>query len=163
MLIYHPAFDPNHGIFRFLGLLDFLSPNEIGKENLKHYDFFLLFPSLITKIKLPKKIKKPNIQENHYGLMGTAEGMYKNISTYQEHALRILAAQGFIETSKFSQNIVQRTSIELPTSLLERVRQYQEENKDLFLFFKELHKELPFNQKKGLKERAGIKGVKYDL
>ena len=54
MLIYHPAFDAYHCVFRMLALIDSLPDIEI--DMLRLCDFYLVFPSEIERIRLPAEL-----------------------------------------------------------------------------------------------------------
>ena len=47
MLVYHPAFDMHHCVFRMVRLLNRLPVGSCQVERMRILDFYLLFPSLI--------------------------------------------------------------------------------------------------------------------
>ena len=56
MLIYHPAFDAYHCVYRMTMLTQKVKELEYSK--LRILDFYLCFPAEIAKIELPKDLQK---------------------------------------------------------------------------------------------------------
>jgi len=76
MIVYHPAFDLYHSVYRMLQILTHFDKNDyVETERLRIWDFYLLFPDKINTIKLKnteKDIKdlitsnKATIPMNYY-------------------------------------------------------------------------------------------------
>ncbi|HGA8765958.1 TPA: ABC-three component system middle component 5, partial [Salmonella enterica subsp. enterica serovar Virchow] len=47
MLIYHPAYDAYHCLFRMIALIDHV--NEIEVDKARILDFYLIFPALVSE------------------------------------------------------------------------------------------------------------------
>lgn len=56
MLIYNPAFDFHHGIFRVLQILSAAPGEEFEVMKIRLLDFLLLFPEQLENIRVPKEL-----------------------------------------------------------------------------------------------------------
>lgn len=59
MLVYHPAYDAYHCLFRMMAIME--NTNRLEIDKLKILDFYILFPALLSEVKMPRefiKIKK---------------------------------------------------------------------------------------------------------
>ena len=54
MLIYHPAYDAFHCVFRMLAIIETVPNIEVDKARV--LDFYLLFPALMADIRLPVEL-----------------------------------------------------------------------------------------------------------
>ena len=116
MLIYHPAYDAYHCIFRMIALIDHV--NEIEVDKARILDFYLIFPSLVEKIRMPynysyiKKIAKK--YSNDYRNPISAISTFRDLHQIQMAAIRCLAATGLIEIAVLDKGLIKRTEKEIP-------------------------------------------------
>ena len=69
MLIYHPAFDIYHGIFRLLRILSLAPRQKFEIERIRILDFYVLFPSELPRYTFPGRSRPGRKQfkaENPY-------------------------------------------------------------------------------------------------
>jgi hypothetical protein len=157
MLVYHPAFDNYHCLARILKILENIPMKEYGRDRIKIYDYFLLFPTEIRKITLPtvwsryKTIKK----ENRYNEVQNTKDVFYRVSSFQDLALSALASFNMIERDLFTRDIIKRTSnpveFEIITDEIERL---------YFQFLNDYANKLSL---KDLKERTKLMEHRYEL
>lgn len=115
MIVYHPAFDLYHSVYRMLQILTHFKRDEfVETERLRIWDFYLLFPEKIVSIKLKRTetdikeliksyIKKDN---NPYNLLLDDRKVFEKIKPFQLGALKCLASYGIINKDYLTLNRV---------------------------------------------------------
>ena len=58
MLVYHPAFDMNQGMFRMLRLLKPNPKHSLAWDTFRILDFYYLFPHLLADVPLTRAMVK---------------------------------------------------------------------------------------------------------
>lgn len=117
MIVYHQAFDLYHTAYRMIQLLAYFTRGEaVEVERLQIWDYYLLFPIEIQRIKLSieeKDIKgyiKEYItkgeKENPYEIILDSRKMFEKIRPYQTTALKSLASYGIINIDYITTNMV---------------------------------------------------------
>ncbi|MFR0672101.1 ABC-three component system middle component 5 [Enterobacterales bacterium AW_CKDN230030176-1A_HGKHYDSX7] len=168
MLMYHPAFDANHCLYRIVSILHATADQQISWPLLRLLDFYYLFPSQLKNIKpWPSEIRKlkalvTKIPEQFEDLTNPARTFFE-LETFQKTATLELIAKGVISKSSFDKGIMELEPDSLPsayTALLDT---------DVFLksdVFEVITKGLPktkFKGSNGLKSRSGLMEYIYDL
>lgn len=111
MLIYHPAYDAYHCLFRMIALTDHLNTVEVDK--IRILDFYLIFPSLVAEIRMPpnfssiKKLARTYANEYHDPISQIST--FRDMHQIQIAAIKCLAATGMIEKNSLENGIIQRT------------------------------------------------------
>ena len=104
-MMYNPAFDPFHGIYRMLLILrDFQQEDLVEVDRLRIYDFYLLFPYKAYKIRLRKDEQDFRRQlrqyvspkQNPYNESTNDRRLLEQLRPYQMIALSHLASYGLI-------------------------------------------------------------------
>lgn len=171
MIVYQPAFDLYHTVYRLINLLGYFNKSDsIEIERLRIWDFYLLFPNKLSKIKLKqdekdiKDIIKSVIlkNENPYEIITNDRKMFEKIRPYQMSALKYLASVGMIDIDYLANNRITKIS---NTVLMDLENQYtklsiQEENTIKLLTSHFYY--VPLHGKDGLKERTNLLESKYD-
>lgn len=157
MLVYHPAFDLFHACFRITKLLK-LSPNgEFEVEHLRLIDYFIVFPSEISKIQVPiaYKLDKKKFLSNKYNKVDNSRLVFERIKPYQDAALNCLLAYQAIDEELFSKNIIKLKVNSESHRLIDEI--------DKILFDDNLQNaittvllEMPFEGPLGLKKRSPV-------
>jgi hypothetical protein len=115
MIVYHPAFDLYHSVFRLLQILThFKRKGYVEIDRLRIWDYYLLFPEKIHSIRLTKEeadIKKLIMEfipksENPYEQILDDRKMFEKIKPYQLTAIKCLASYGIINKSFLNENRV---------------------------------------------------------
>lgn len=167
MLIYHPAFDAYHCVFRMLVISGAVSSLELAK--LRILDYYLCFPAEVATIQLPTdhaEIRKTaRAAKNEYRGPVSAHRTFRDMEPIQHAAARMLAASGVFDSRQLELGIVSRTNKVLPADLLT----FQALEPDTYsptaaLSNYVLHKlsSLPLAGVGGLKQRTGLMEHRYD-
>lgn len=168
MLMYHPAFDANHCLYRIVSILYATTDQQISWPLLRLLDFYYLFPSQLKNIKpWPSEIRNLKarvlkIPEQFEDLTNPARTFFE-LESFQKTATLELIAKGVISKSSFDKGIMELEPDSLPsayTALLDTDNFLKSEA------FEVITKGLPrtkFNGSNGLKFRSGLMEYIYDL
>jgi hypothetical protein len=161
MLVYHPAFDAYHCLFRSIAILEAYPKMEI--DRLRILDFCLSFPTIITQFKLPaglNSVKKAAISvANPYRDPISAKSVFINVAPIQSAAFSCLTATGL---TTISSNLLARTDVILPESIKQRCLDLRKEEKVFFENILFVLMDLPLLGPNGLKARSGLMEYRYD-
>ena len=164
MLVYHPAFDAYHCVFRLLAVLEGHRPLEV--DRLRILDFVLCFPAVVADFKLPQKavgIKKAaKLADSAYRTPLNSKATFGMLSATQDGALACLAAAGFITTSNLRDGLAERTALSLPEQLVLQCAKFRQRKQ---VFFEQLLPallDIPLFGHDGLKARSGLLEHRYD-
>ncbi|MDR3580447.1 MAG: hypothetical protein P4L44_10835 [Oryzomonas sp.] len=167
MIVYHPAYDVSHCLYRMLLLLENLPNNDIEWERLQLLDFLILFPSLLKNISFPSELRSArktltNIQEPYENIPNPTRLMFE-LDNIQKESVSSLIARGFIDKDKIYNNIVSRTNVELPMELSNKMLSDNVVKEPWFLLLVNNLSILDFYGAKGLKARTGMMEYRYDI
>lgn len=164
MLIYHPAFDAYHCVFRLLAILD--RKREIDVDYLRVLDFALCFPSVVADFRFPpqlspvKRLAKDS--SNLYRAPLNSKLMFINLKPAYDGALACLSAAGFVVAEELRRGNVVRTAQSLPTSLALRCARLQTSEHSFFSQIMDVLLSFPLHGENGLKDRSGLMEYRYD-
>ncbi|PVZ59230.1 hypothetical protein C9422_09765 [Pseudomonas sp. B1(2018)] len=164
MLIYHPAFDAYHCVFRMLAVIQVVPSLEVEKARL--LDFYLMFPSAMKDIRLPaslshgRKIAKSVSNVYHDPL--NPQVAFRDMAQIQSSALRSIAASGLINLQQFEKGMIERMDTALPASLLEKVSAFLSGQQTVVDFVLKELASLPLRGLNGLKHRTELLEYRYD-
>lgn len=166
MLIYNPAFDLHHGVFRTLQIL-VASPGvafEVSKMRL--LDFLLLFPEQMDKIRFPaESTKKRNLftrEENPYRNVENPHRLFVELAPFHEQALCSLAAHELIDLARLKQGYVVRTAKALPPLLEKAIAERNASTQHLIDVISRDLGRLPLFGINGLKDRTAFLSTRHD-
>jgi|SRR5581483_1742729 hypothetical protein len=166
MLLYHPAFDIYHGVFRMLRLLQKFPERAVESDKLRILDFYLLFPGELQGFTFPSEFrsmrKEVAVVDNPYQQINDPKRIFFRLEPYQNCALRSLAAHQFIDGKLFNQGQVLRTSKALPEALNAAVERANEESPAIISLLTGPLLNLDFYGKSGLKGRSDLFEYRYD-
>ena len=160
MLMYHPAFDVNHCLYRILGILSNTKEFEISWSLLRILDFYYLFPSELKKIKpWPREISEykkiaAEIPEPFEDI-SNSKRIFHDLEHFQKTAILELIAKGIISKDLFAMGKVRLDDFLSPNQYLSKI------SGDTFFStpaFKIITKALPvleLNGSSGLKSALG--------
>jgi len=164
MLIYHPALDAYHCVFRVLALLS--ECNEIEKDRLQILDFVLCFPSVASAFRLPTgsaAAKKAMTQgDSPYRAPINPKGMFTSLTKTQDAAIACLEAAALLRRDKAVEVDVKRADALIPSELKVRVTTLKEVEAPFFKDMLPLLMSLPLRGPDGLKARSGLTEYRYD-
>ena len=165
MLIYHPAFDPYHCIFRVLRLLDKLPPASYELDRIRILDFYLLFPSAISEMKFPntyRKYRKLAGSKNKYELIRDPLRAFIQLEPFQKSGIAELAARGFISSEALSTNKVLCANKIIPDSLASAVRKANTEDAHFMELLTGPMLQIDLYGESGLRGRTKLFEYRYD-
>jgi hypothetical protein len=164
MLIYHPAFDAYHCVFRLLYATNILNELEVAK--LRILDFYLAFPSEVMSIKLPRDQvyirKSAQLLQNVYHGPVNAKQAFRDMEHIQNAVIRSLGASNLLDQSALNEGMVLRTNKGLPTEFISAFESFSIKENLVVKFILEKLVNLPLNGMDGLKDRTGLMEYRYD-
>jgi len=166
MLVYHPAFDVYHGIFRFIKLLNCCHDKTLEKEKLRLIDFYLLFPELISTIRLKmehqaykKRFAELNNKYNVASVYGQARQVFERMEPFHNLIFAHLEKKNYIRTCE--DTCLQFMKSELPKEILE-ICMVRAEEKEIIYFLSEVLFSYAIKGEGGLKNRTKLMEYRYD-
>lgn len=166
MLFYHPIFDIHHCCFRILRLLSSLPAVEHEVDKIRIMDLYLLFPTLLKKVQMPKTaVRFKKYYQNLESPYETIENPYKllmQLEPIQQSALGHLSSCNIINPKQFIKGGVLKTEAFIPDKLVQVIDSANNENSDLMSLLSGPFFNIDFYGKNGLKARTGLLEHKYD-
>lgn len=166
MLVYHPAFDLYHGVYRLLQILEHMQKSEVEIDRIRIWDFYITFPREAKKISFPKELSDlkrvfKTKESNPYEDLIDARRILIRMKPYQNAALKCLASYDFIDQNELSKGFVKRTKKEIPEEIQNKINSLSIEQENVLKLVVGFN-ELPLFGKSGLKDRTGLIDFKYD-
>ncbi len=164
MLIYHPALDAYHCVFRVLAMLSEFDKME--KDRLQILDFILCFPSVASAFRLPPGSaatkKAMATRDSPYRAPINPKGMFMSLTKTHDAAITCLEAAALLRRDQADDVDVQRADAPLPSELKDRVDALKELEAPFFKEMLPLLMSLPLRGPDGLKARSGLAEYRYD-
>jgi hypothetical protein len=167
MLIYHPAFDLYHTIYRLLLLVRNVKGDSIEIDKLRVWDFYFLFP-----LEVPKNVTFPNELRDLRRIFNYPANPYENITDskrtlekmkgYQLAALKCLASYGYIDHEQLEKKIVLKTNKQLPDNLIKAFENLSEKERNVIKLLTSPFNDMGLYGNNGFKFRTGLLDFKYD-
>ncbi|MDN4622701.1 ABC-three component system middle component 5 [Pantoea agglomerans] len=165
MLIYHPAYDAYHCIFRMIALIDHV--NEIEVDKARILDFYLIFPALVSEIRMPQNFstikKEAKKYSNEYHNPINTTSTFRDMHEIQIAAIRCLAATGLIEVKSLEKDFIKRTDKSIPDGLLLSMRDFLKSKDEVYNFIIVKLSQFHLTGKDGLKDRTNLMEFRYDF
>ena len=168
-LLFQPAFDPYHTVFRMLRLRTTMPRGRaLHSDHFRLLDYYLMFPSRIVRIR---------VQQKHRGLRNRAMAsagatpyeqqpdgrlLFGRMKPFQVVAIQGLATRRYIDPNRLEKNEVSFADREIPSPLKERVDQANAEAAAVIAFLCVLANEYELGGVGGLKDRTGLMEFRYD-
>jgi hypothetical protein len=166
VLIYHPAFDAYHAVFRALFICEH-SNGALELEKLRILDFYMLFPAELAAMRLPRQLagskRLAQSLANPYHGPVNARQTFVDLQGIQLAAVRTLAASRLVESERLALGQIARTSLPVPDAVRDR---FPEALSRLGKFGAVLFDEIahiPLTGVNGLKDRSGLMEHAYDV
>lgn len=165
MLVYNPAYDIYHCIYRIIFILKKLKTNELIEiDRIKIIDFYLVFPYLISEIKFPREvsgIKKSFVAYNtKYRKVTNTFVTFQTMQPLQDQAIDYLCLKGYISYS--NDEMVYPTHLINSFNITLRDHYFGEISKDIEQRLFDFLINHNFYGKDGLKDRTNLMEFKYD-
>ncbi len=167
VLIYHPAYDVNHCLYRILLMLDVSIHDKFEWDLLRLMDFYFLFPHLLKTIKpFPIKLNTyrnlVNAIPEAYEVMPNSKRVLFELEAIQSTAIQNLVAKELIDSQMFKNRLIRRTDTPLPNALQSSISDDYRPNEEWFRVIINQLPQIEFFGKKGLKSRSTLMEYKYD-
>lgn len=168
MLLYHPAFDIHHCMFRVLTLLKSLALRPYEKQRILILDFYLIFPYELSTAQFPNQFRSARSRlremENRYEEVSDPKRLFQRILPYQEAALECLAAYNLIVPELLRDgDEVSRTAVPIPDELAEQITKATAIRKTELEVLITVFQDLELTGPKGLKKRTDLFESRYDI
>jgi hypothetical protein len=165
MLIYNPAYDVYHTMFRILQLLNKIE-GRVEIEKIRILDFYLVFPSELLEIKSFKGFKKYskylNEEINRYERVINAKRLFYKMESIQLEAIKGLISYGLLEGESFKNGRLQRTELQLAEELSNQILEANSKNQNLISLLTGPLASMDLYGHLGLKVRTNLLEFKYD-
>ena len=165
MLIYHPAYDVNHGMFRMLRLLDRNPAHQLQWDTFRILDIYYLFPHLLAAATLPRTFTKA---KRAFGAQGTkytrapAPRIFiQQMSGLHESVAISLVSKGLLDAEAFKARTLKRTGKPLPPAIEDAFASATGDQNLIDLLAVDLAA-IPLSGHNGLKERTRLLESYYD-
>ncbi|QJI37026.1 ABC-three component system middle component 5 [Pseudomonas sp. ADAK13] len=168
MLIYHPAYDANHCLYRLLAILQATTEFTLSWDQLRVLDYYYLFPSQIKHIKpWPTNIKdfKSNLKSipNQFEDINNPARVLYDLQAFQKTAALELIAKGIISKAEFENGILKINGELLPENYIKLIESDDFLKSDAFKVITKALPKVEFNGDSGLKKRSGLMEYIYDI
>lgn len=164
MLIYHPAFDAYHCVYRIAMLT--AKVKELEYSKLRILDYYICFPAEIAKIELPKQLKSiradARVVANRFRGPVSPIRTFHDLEQIQNSATRLLAASDVFDSKGLERGVIRRTSQALPTVFSKATAGPSNQHGTLIDFVITRLSKLPLHGNGGLKQRTGLMEYRYD-
>lgn len=165
MLIYNPAFDIYHTIFRMLQLTSKIE-HPIEMDKLRILDFYLVFPIELLEIKSFRGFKSYekfiNPEKNDYERILDRKRLFYKMEPIQVSSMKSLVAYGLFDNEIFKTQKIKRTSKQIPTQLSERILSANAYNNNMLNLITGPLAGMDLYGHLGLKSRTNLIEFKYD-
>lgn len=167
MLIYHPAYDINHCIYRILRLLQVSDHSSFSWEQLRLLDFYSLFPHLLKTISpFPRELgsykKIISLIPDPYESIPNEKRIFHEMMPIQNTAIHNLIARDIIAPDRYTEQIITRSETKIPDQLIEKINNDNFIKEDWYLFLANKLPLVNLNGKNGLKFRSDFLEYRYD-
>lgn len=165
MLIYNPAHDIYHTMFRIL-LLSSQIVESIEIDKLKILDFYYVYPMELLNIKKPKGFKTYEkflrAEINNYDRVINPKRVFYKMNSIQYQAMKVLVAYGHFDSENFENGMVKVTEKPLGKDFQTLIDKSTEANMNLIMLLTGPIAEIDLYGHLGLKERTGLIEFRYD-
>lgn len=171
MIVYQKSFDLYHTVYRMIKLLaHFKEDGLIEIDRLRIWDYYLLFPNKMEKIRLKqnekdiRKIIKNFIssKDNPYERVLNDRKMFEKIKPYQMTAIKCLASYGIINKDYLSENRITSISSNILTEYEDDFKNLSIQEENAIKLLTSHFYQVPLFGVDGLKSRTGLLESKYD-
>ncbi len=171
MIIYHQAFDLYHTVYRMIQLLGYFRRGDyIEVERLRIWDYYLLFPNKLSKIKLKREEK--DIKElinslilrasNPYEEVMDDRKMFEKIKPYQMTAIKSLASYGIVNKDYLATNRITKISHEILKNYMTKLEKLSKQEENTVKLLTSHFYQMSLYGVYGLKDRSKLLESKYD-
>lgn len=168
MLIYSPAFDLSHCIFRIFFILNtFSEDTSIEIDKIRIIDFYLAYPGCINDFKFPEDIQEIKKEfkdlRKEYRDPINHKITFQRISILQKKAISSLLSMGYIDVESYKQGFVKRSKKKFTSDIKDKLFNFSfYGNHKLPLIIVITLLQIELKGEKGLKARSGLMEYRYE-
>ena len=168
MLIYSPAFDLSHCIFRIFFILNTFSENtSIEIDKIRIIDFYLAYPGCINDFKFPEDIQeiKKDFKDlrKEYRDPINHKITFQRISILQKKAISSLLSLGYIDMESYKQGLVKRSKKKFTSDIKDKLFYFSfYDNHQLPLIIVITLLQIELKGENGLKARSSLMEYRYE-
>jgi len=160
--IWHAARDAYHCAFRMLRIASAWQSAPLEMERLRILDMFLLAPTLLHKISMPRQVRAqfeflgvPEEREVFESLPSVA-AMFQELRIYQNAAANHLLARDIFKSALISDGIVELNNKSLPKSLIAEIAERNKADQSIIDFLTSQLSTVPLSGDDNIYKRAGL-------
>lgn len=166
-LVYHPAYDPYGCVLRSVQFLT-ASDQALFAEQLRLFDFLLLFPEFISTFRLSpstrSRFKRTSFRPRfRYEERPPAKRLFSEMELSFEAALQTLKTKEIIVSTDINTDIFLLNRKAVPEGLDALVAKRNVIEAELIEFLIHLNSSFSFFGPDGLKARSGLMEFRYDI
>ncbi|KPQ12990.1 MAG: hypothetical protein HLUCCX10_14400 [Algoriphagus marincola HL-49] len=171
MIVYQKAFDLYHTVYRMIKLLaHFKHDGLIEIDRLRIWDYYLLYPNKMDKIRLKREEKdvKQIIrnfilkEDNPYEIVINDRKMFEKIKPYQMTAIKCLASYGIINKDYLQENRISNVNKDIFSDYSEDFKNLSVQEENAIKLLTSHFYQISLFGIDGLKSRTGLLESKYD-
>lgn len=171
MIVYQKAFDLYHTVYRMIKLLaHFKNDGLIEIDRLRIWDYYLLYPNKMDKIRLKREEKdvKQIIrnfilkEDNPYEMVINDRKMFEKIKPYQMTAIKCLASYGIINKDYLQENRISNVNKDIFSDYSEDFKNLSVQEENAIKLLTSHFYQISLFGIDGLKSRTGLLESKYD-
>ncbi len=165
MLIYSPAYDLYHTMFRILQITE-RNEHVMEVDKLRILDFYLAFPAELLDIKsfrgFNKYRKYLKAEKNQYERVIDHKRLFFKMEQIQISAMKALVSYSLLDANEFKNGKVKRTETPLNEQLNARIQEKFKTNQNLLTLITGPLASLNLYGHLGLKVKTNLIEFKYD-
>lgn len=171
MIIYNPAFDLYHAIYRMAHILQRLDDGETFEvDKVRIWDFYMLFPSKLYSVSLRQlddtivNARKKFIEnsKNPYDYSGDNRKLFEWIKPFQMSALNCLVSCGILVKDDYLDGKVSVASRKSLDDFVQKAGAISLKEQNVLSFLSIFSRYMPLTGSNGLKARTRLMESKYD-
>lgn len=171
MIVYQKAFDLYHTVYRMIKLLaHFKQDGLIEIDRLRIWDYYLLYPNKMDKIRLKKEEKDVKkiirnyilTKDNPYEMVINDRKMFEKIKPYQMTAIKCLASYGIVNKDYLQENRISNINKNIFEDYSEDFKNLSVQEENAIRLLTSHFYQISLFGIDGLKSRTGLLESKYD-
>ncbi len=166
MIIYNPAFDIYHCVYRMISILSNIEIEKIEIDKLLILDFYMVFPGEIKDISFPRKLfpfkKEYKDIPSEFDSSKIRKKVFNSMENYQLLAINCLASINYIDVDALKNNTIVKNTKFDNEQIMTQIGEYEKRNQKLIDFLSKQLSTVELKGSLGLKYKTGLMEAKYE-